>query len=124
RGYYALISGNRAASTHLMRLRNGNPLISKIFAGNGLLYLSLSPLDSRWNTLGNHADIFIPMLYRMALSRAKTNQLAYFIGKDQDIQIKTDEELQSEAIVISNGEYAFIPTYQQTGDIIQIYLHD
>lgn len=124
RGYYALTSGNRAASTHLMRLRNGNPLISKIFAGNGLLYLSLSPLDSRWNTLGNHADIFIPMLYRMALSRAKTNQLAYFIGKDQDIQIKTDEELQSEAIVISNGEYEFIPSYQQTGDIIQIYLHD
>src|SRR5690606_33066791 len=36
RGYYALTSGNRAASTHLMRLRNGNPLISKIFAGNGL----------------------------------------------------------------------------------------
>src|SRR5690606_25746920 len=100
------------------------PFINKIYSGNGLLYLSTAPLDSRWNTLGNHADIFIPMLYRMALSRAQTNQLAYFIGRDQTIQIKSERELTSETIQIRQGDYKFIPSFQQTGDLVQIMLHD
>lgn len=123
-GYYTLSSGNRTTSTNLIRLRNGDPLVQKIFSGNGLLYLSMTPLDSRWNTLGNHADIFIPMLYRMALSRAQTNKLAYFIGRDQTIQIKTDEELQAETIEVLNGDYEFIPSFRQGGDIVEIFLHD
>ncbi len=123
-GYYTLSSGSRSASANLINLRNGDPLINKIFAGNGLLYLSTAPLDGRWNTLANHADIFIPMLYRMALSRAQANELAYFIGRDQSIQIKSDEELTSESIRIRQGDYEFIPSYQQTGDIVQIMLHD
>src|SRR5690606_1099215 len=117
-GYYTLSSGSRSASANLINLRNGDPLINKIFAGNGLLYLSTAPLDGRWNTLANHADIFIPMLYRMALSRAQANELAYFIGRDQSIQIKSDEELTSESIRIRQGDYEFIPSYQQTGDIV------
>lgn len=123
-GYYTLSSGSRSASANLINLRNGDPLINKIFAGNGLLYLSTAPLDGRWNTLANHADIFIPMLYRMALSRAQANELAYFIGRDQSIQIKSEEELTSESIRIRQGDYEFIPSYQQTGDIVQIMLHD
>lgn len=123
-GYYTLSSGSRSASANLINLRNGDPLINKIFAGNGLLYLSTAPLDGRWNTLANHADIFIPMLYRMALSRAQANELAYFIGRDQSIQIKSDEELTSESIRIRQGDFEFIPSYQQTGDIVQIMLHD
>lgn len=124
KGYYTLASGNRSASTNLIRLRNGDPFIDKIFAGNGLLYLSTAPLDSRWNTLGNHADIFIPMLYRMALSRAQTNQLAYFIGRDQTIQIKSEEELTSETIQIRQGDYEFIPSFQQSGDLVQVMIYD
>lgn len=124
KGYYTLSSGNRTATTNLIRLRNGDPFINKIYSGNGLLYLSTAPLDSRWNTLGNHADIFIPMLYRMALSRAQTNQLAYFIGRDQTIQIKSERELTSETIQIRQGDYEFIPSFQQTGDLVQIMLHD
>ena len=124
KGYYTLSAGNRTASTNLIRLRNGDPFINKIFSGNGLLYLSTAPLDSRWNTLGNHADIFIPMLYRMALSRAQKNQLAYFIGRDQNIQIKSEVELTSETIQISQGDYEFIPSFQQNGDLVQIMLHD
>ena len=123
-GYYTLASGSQTPSTYLIRLRNGDPLINKIFTGNGLLYLSTAPLDSRWNTLGNHADIFIPMLYRMALSRSKTNQLAYFIGEDQTIQISTDRQLQAETIQVKNGDQQFIPSFRQSGDVVEIFLHD
>lgn len=124
KAYYTLTSGSRTPSTNLIRLRNGDPLIDKIFVGNGLLYLSTSPLDSKWNTLGNHADIFIPMLYRMALSRSRENQLAYFIGKDQAIEITPDQELQSETIEIQNGSQQFIPSFRQAGDRVEIFLHD
>lgn len=124
KGYYNLVSGSRTPSTNLIRLRNGDPLINKVFTGNGLLYLSAAPLDARWNTLGNHADIFIPMLYRMALSRAQKSQLAYFIGQDQSIQVSTERELQAETIEVQNGDKEFIPSFKQSGDVVQIFLYD
>ena len=124
RAYYNLTGTGQSASTDLIRLRNGDPLITRILSGHGLLYLSTSPLDARWNSLGNHADIFIPMLYRMALSRATTNQLAHFIGQDQPVQINSDTELRSETIEVGNGDIQFIPSFNQTGDIVRIFLHD
>ncbi len=124
KAYYTLNAGSRTPQTNLIRLRNGDPFISKIHAENGLMYLSTAPLDAQWNTLGNHADIFIPMLYRMALSRSQTNQLAYFIGDDQSIFINPDQELQAETIEIRNETQQFIPSYRRTGDQVEIFLHD
>src|SRR5699024_10326706 len=78
----------------------------------------------QWNSLANHADIFIPMLYRMALSRSKQGQLAYFIGEDNEIMLTSEQELKTEALEIRSEDLAFIPRYRQTGDMVQLYVHD
>lgn len=123
-GYYKILTGSRVPMTNLIRLRNGDPLINKVFSGNGLLYLSTAPLDAKWNSLGNHADIFIPMLYRMALSRAQKSQLAYTIGQDHEINIPVEDQLQSETIEVRSKNQSFIPSFKQSGDMLNLYLYD
>lgn len=124
-GYYEVGMGSRVPVTPLIRLRNGSSLISKVSVGNGFMYLSSAPLSSRWNNLANHADIFIPMLYRMALSRSKQGQLAYFIGQDNEITLTLDHELQAEALEVrSEDQQAFIPRHSQHGDVVQIHISD
>jgi len=124
KGYYNINTGSRAAATSLINLRNGRPLISKITHENGYLFLSASPLSGQWNNLANHADIFIPMLYRMALSRSKQGQLAYFIGEDNEIMLTSDQELKTETLEIRSKDLAFIPGYRQAGDMVQLFVHD
>src|SRR5699024_3541183 len=98
KGYYNIRTGSRTPATPLVTLRNGRPMMSKIAFGNGYLFLSTAPLAGQWNSLANHADIFIPMLYRMALSRSKQGQLAYFIGEDNEIMLTSEQELKTEAL--------------------------
>lgn len=124
KGYYNISTSSRAAATSLIGLRNGRPLISKIAHENGYLFLSSSPLSGQWNNLANHADIFIPMLYRMALSRSKQGQLAYFIGEDNEIMLTSEQELKTEKLEIRSKDLAFIPGYHQAGDMVELFIHD
>lgn len=124
KGYYEVRIGSRTPVTSLISLRNGRSMMSKISLGSGYLFLSSAPLAGQWNSLANHADIFVPMLYRMALSRSRQGQLAYFIGADNEIMLTSGEELKTEVLEIRTQDRSFIPRYRQSGDMVQLYVHD
>jgi len=70
----------------LLTYRDGTSFLSKYQVGEGNLYLGAAPLDADINDLVRNGEIFIPMLYKMAISSRKANKIAYTIGRDEVIE--------------------------------------
>ncbi|GAB3547517.1 BatA domain-containing protein [Spirosoma fluminis] len=64
--------GNR-----LLTLRDGNPLLTQLRAGNqGNVYILANPLASQYGNLAEHA-LFVPIMYKMAALSVKAQRTAY-----------------------------------------------
>ncbi len=72
----------------LLTYRDGSTFLSKYRADKGNLYVCSAPLDEQYSNLVRNGEIFIPMLYKMAISSAQNRQISYFIGKD--VSLETD----------------------------------
>ena len=76
--------GNRREE-RLLTYRDGSTYLAKYRIGEGLLYLCAAPLDETYNDLVRNGEIFIPMLYKMAISAGQGQRIAYTIGRDETI---------------------------------------
>jgi hypothetical protein len=74
----------------LMTYRDGSAFMTKNKVGQGHFYLSAVPLDEKISTLVRSGEVFVPMLYKMAISSGKEQKIGYTIGKDD--QIETDNK--------------------------------
>jgi hypothetical protein len=86
-GNYRLINRNGEL---LMTYRDGSAFMTKNKIGQGHFYLSAVPLDEKISTLVRSGEVFVPMLYKMAISSGKEQKIGYTIGKDD--QIETDNK--------------------------------
>ncbi|HMX41558.1 MAG TPA: hypothetical protein PKD78_14575, partial [Saprospiraceae bacterium] len=80
------ISPNRGE--YVLTYRDGSAMLAKFPKGEGALYLSAAPLDERASDLVRNGEIFVPMLFKMALAGTKGRQLAYTIGRDEVLEAK------------------------------------
>lgn len=94
---------------HIMELRNGLPYLDKFKIGDGQLYVCVSPLSEEQNNLVLNAEIFVPMLYKMALARNIPEELAYKIGSNKIIEINHKAESGGDIVYKIKGESEFIP---------------
>jgi len=69
----------------LMTYRDGNTFLGKYKHGAGHLYVCAAPLNEEVSNLVRSGEVFIPMLYKMAIASAKNTSIAYTIGKDEVI---------------------------------------
>ncbi|MFN7119382.1 MAG: BatA domain-containing protein [Saprospiraceae bacterium] len=70
----------------LLTYRDGSAFLAKYQTGQGNLYVCAAPLNEELNNLAQSGEIFIPMLYKMALSSARVKKIAYTIGRDEVIE--------------------------------------
>lgn len=77
-----------SSGEQVLTYRDGSALMDKYPLGDGALYFSAAPLDEKQNDLVRNAEIFVPMLFKMAISGAKDRQVAYIIGKDEVLEAK------------------------------------
>lgn len=70
----------------LLTYRDGNTFLGKFKTGQGILYLCAAPLNTEVSNLANSGEIFIPMLYKMAISSERKRPFAYTIGRDETIE--------------------------------------
>ena len=73
---------------HILTYRDGSAMVCKYALGEGALYMSAAPLDESVNDLVRNGEIFVPMLFKMAISGTKGRQIAYTIGKDETLEAK------------------------------------
>ena len=82
-GNYRLTNRN---GENLLTYRDGSSFVTKNRVGQGHIYICAAPLDDKISTLARSGEIFVPMLYKMAISSAKEWKIGYVIGKDDYIE--------------------------------------
>lgn len=111
-----LLSGMQAANQErLLTYRDGKVMMAKYAKGRGNVYLCASPLSIDYNDISINAEVFVPMLYKMALASGVRKEIAYTIGKDEVIAVDHNERSDDIVYKIS-GASEFIPAQSSAGN--------
>ena len=124
-GNFKLTSFGSRGEERLLTYRDGTPNLTKYAIGQGHLYFSATPLNSEINNLVRSGEIFIPMLYKMSISSAKANKIAYTIGRDE--VIIADNKIQGGGETVYKLQGAgeeFIPEQRVVSSKVYLDVHD
>ena len=120
---YELTSFQSRAQESLLQYRDGSNYLVKYVRGDGHLYLCTSPLDGEVNDLVLNAEIFVPMLYKMAIAATKNQKIAYTIGADEVIE--ADNQITNGDLVYTiKGIEEFIPGQTNLGNKILLNVNN
>lgn len=111
---------NSRGEERLLTYRDGTPFLSKYQMEQGHLYICAAPLGDDYNNLVRNGEIFIPMVYKMAISSGQAKPIAYTIGRDEVIE--ADHRLSGTDIVykLKGRSEEFIPEQRVSG--AKVYL--
>ena len=115
KGHYRFTNYSARGGEDLLSYRNGQDYISKYKVEKGKLYVCAAPLDNKYNDLTINAEVFVPLLYKVAFSSNQDDKLAYTIGKDNFTEIK-NSTTGNEVIYKITGEEEFIPGQNNQGN--------
>ena len=118
-----LLQNRARVAEKIMTYRDGRAFLSKYPVNNGLLYICTAPLNEQINNLVTEAEVFIPMLYKMAISVGIHKKPAYRIGVDNLIEIDNMATGQ-EALYKIRGPSSFIPGQRSLGRRVILTLYD
>jgi len=107
-GNYQLNNFQTRPRVNILKYKDGSDYLLKNRFGNGYVYLSAAPLDNKINDLVNNAEVFVPMVYKMALSAASSGKLGYTINKDR-VLYTTARKNSAEENFQFKGPLTFIP---------------
>lgn len=92
-----------------MTFRDGSDYLTKYQKDLGQVYLSSAPLDEQLNGLVTNAEIFIPLLYKVAISSTSGQNLYYTIDEEEILDIKNLTNLSQSNYTVT-GPSEFIPS--------------
>lgn len=75
-----------ASGEQMITYRDGTAYMARYGAGEGDLYVTAAPLNEQVNDLVRNAEIFVPVLFRMAIAGTRGQQIAHTIGKDETLE--------------------------------------
>ncbi len=102
------------SSEVLLRYENNDPFLTKKVVDNGTIYFCSSPLSKDHNSLVSNAEIFVPMIYKMALSKVVADPLFYTIGSDDLIFVPKYDQTDKPYTI--KGKEEFIPAISNYGN--------
>ncbi len=117
-GNFLIASQGSQRQEALLRYRDGSTALAKYKVAQGHVYLSAAPLDLPQNSLALNAEVFIPMLYKMAISSGRNRPIAYTIGADEIIESPRRQATADLVYKLSSPEGEFIPGQRIVGNRI------
>ncbi len=87
KSHYRVTNNPRAIKESILTYRDGSDYLTKYNHGKGQLFLCVAPLDVEANELVTNAEIFIPLLYKMAISTSSQESLYYTISDNEIIPV-------------------------------------
>ncbi|MDF1695581.1 MAG: BatA domain-containing protein [Saprospiraceae bacterium] len=114
---YGLTNYQNRAQESLLRYRDGSNYLVKYVRGDGHLYVCTSPLDNEINDLALNAEIFVPMLYKMAIAATESQKIGYTIGTDEVIEAE-NKISNGDLVYTIKGVEEFIPGQTNLGNKI------
>lgn len=112
---YKMISQQSSGKERLLTYRDGQPFLQKFIVNKGHVYLCAAPLDGSSSDLVSNAEVFVPMLYKMALSTGFRAPLAYTIGQQDLISLTSVNGPVAERYTMK-GPNEFIPAVSTIGN--------
>ncbi len=108
----------RLGEESIMSFADGKPFLSKYKTEGGALYICSTPLETEWSDLSRNPEIFIPMIFRIALNRNKSELLSRFIGKDEIIEAEVVQQTAEHVIHLnkSGTKEDYIPFQRSAGN--------
>ncbi len=92
----------------LLEFRNGDAFLSSINIAQGSMYLLASPLSPDFSDFSRHA-LFVPVMYKIALSSASTGDQLSFSVDDGLISLKLDSLVYETVYQLKNETAELIP---------------
>ncbi len=115
---------NDRREERLMVYRDGTTFLAKYAVGAGHLYLCAAPLREEVNDLVRNGEVFVPMLYKMAVSSGRDPIIAYTIGENTQLEAEHQAE-RAELVYKMAGEgKEFIPQQRTLGSKVFLNVND
>jgi len=111
------VSRSRAEEV-LLRYRDGGSFVSKYSYEGGNVFLCAAPLNTDVSNLVQNGEVFVPLLYKMALATGKDNRIAYIIGKDEILETDNKAEGTETVYKLKGKVEEFIPGQKNLGNKI------
>ena len=106
----------RNTAESLINYRDGSPFIAKLKATKGNIYICAAPLEASISNLGQSGEVFVPLLYKSAISSARTWQIAYTISKTDFIEAENSITIGGDITYKMRGKSGeFIPEQRNMG---------
>jgi len=123
RGRYRLSGG--LPPDMILTYRDGSPYLSRYKVQNAFAYLCASPFDPKINDLSKNAEIFIPLLFKVALNEDRRMVYAYDLGRDPVVSwpFEPTSNRQDLTLVMSGPE-ELIPSSRFMGNKILLEFYD
>ncbi len=109
KGNFIFNQNQNRREERLLIYRDGNTYLAKYLMGQGHLYLCATPIDEAYNDLVRNAEIFIPLLYKAAISSGKPKRIAYTIGQDEVLEYNSQIETAEMVYKLKGEVEEFIP---------------
>ncbi len=113
-----------AATEALLRFRDGSTALEQFEYERGYVFLSALPPDPEVSEWKRQGDIFIPMIYRMALLSRGVQKPAYTLGEDRVIELEAPFDRERPVYRMVSAEGEFIPGQRGIGAITLLDVYD
>lgn len=123
-GNFKIGTSARIAGERLLTYRDGSTFLSKYSSGNGIFYLCAAPLSDDFSNLASSGEIFVPMLYKMAISSARSRPIAYTIGTDEVIETDNHVHGGDSVYKLRGQKEEFIPQQRIVASKLFLTLQD
>jgi hypothetical protein len=119
--YYRQTQYTSAGGRVLMRLSNGEPVLSLYPYSRGHVFTSTVPMNGEWSNMPENA-LFIPLMYKIALYQDQPFQLGYKIGQARNLRLNRKRQSKDQVFKLTHENYSTIPAQQMRGGQLQLFL--
>ncbi|MBR9920210.1 MAG: hypothetical protein GYB31_05165 [Bacteroidetes bacterium] len=123
-GNFPLTRYGSRAEEALITYRDGSTFLGQYRVDQGHFFLCSAPLDPDYSNLIRSGEIFVPMLYRTALSSGRTRPIAYTIGRDEVIEVQSALSSSDDVFKIAGNDQEFIPEQRKFGPKTILDVHN
>lgn len=121
---YNFLNQSTIGEEKLLTYRDAGSYLSKYRKGDGQLFVCSSPLNIEANDLVYNAEVFVPLIYKMAISTTKQKPLSYTINENIVIPVENKRKSEDYVYKIIGGKYEVIPGQLQVGNLMNLTLGD
>lgn len=121
--YFSFVESNGTNKENILSLPGKKLFFSKYGIGNGSVFLSATGLNTTDGNLARH-PVFVPLMYRLALSAGAESSLYYNLGSENVLSGKKLTLGKNQTLKLTANNFETIPEIRQADGKTLIYIAD